>query len=120
MAWLTKRGSFYYIKFSVGGRKRRVSTGTGVFQIAKEKLRRFEDAQARGGDARTSGASAIEFSARAQARARANVVQFFGQPPSCTAKHQQPARGARCLPAGRPLHWLHASRSAPRPPRGAA
>jgi hypothetical protein len=50
MAWLTKRGLFYYIKFSVGAKKRRVTTGTGVFQIAKEKLRRFEDAQARGGD----------------------------------------------------------------------
>lgn len=50
MAWLTKRGPIYYIKFSVRGRKRRISTGSGVFQIAKEKLRRFEAAQAQSGD----------------------------------------------------------------------
>jgi integrase len=48
MAWLTKRGSFYYIKYSLAGRKHRVGTGTENFQIAKEKLRQFESAQARG------------------------------------------------------------------------
>jgi hypothetical protein len=48
MAWLTKRGSFYYIKYSLAGRKHRVGTGTDNFQIAKEKLRQFESAQARG------------------------------------------------------------------------
>lgn len=48
MAWLTKRGSFYYIKYSLAGRKHRVGTGTDNFQIAKEKLRQFESTQARG------------------------------------------------------------------------
>jgi integrase len=50
MAWLMKRGSVYYIKFSVGGKKRKTSTGTDNFQLAKEKLRQFESAQARGED----------------------------------------------------------------------
>ena len=50
MAWLMKRGSVYYIKFSVGGKKRKTSTGTENFQLAKEKLRQFESAQARGED----------------------------------------------------------------------
>jgi integrase len=48
MAWLHRRGSIFYIKHSVAGRKRRVSTGAGSLQIAKERLRRFESAQARG------------------------------------------------------------------------
>jgi hypothetical protein len=50
MAWLTKRGSFYYIKFSLAGKKKRIATGTESLQIAKEKLRQFESAQARGED----------------------------------------------------------------------
>lgn len=45
---VAKRGSVYYIKFSVGGKKRKVSTDTSNFQIAKEKLRQFEAAAARG------------------------------------------------------------------------
>ena len=48
MAYLVKRGRVYYIKHYDGGKKSRISTGTGTYQIAKEKLRRFEDAQARG------------------------------------------------------------------------
>ena len=47
MAYLVKRGRVYYIKHYDGGKKSRISTGTGTYQIAKEKLRRFEDAQAR-------------------------------------------------------------------------
>lgn len=50
MAWLTKRGSFYYIKFSLAGKKKRIATGTESLQIAKEELRQFESAQARGED----------------------------------------------------------------------
>jgi hypothetical protein len=43
MASLRKRCGVYYIQYSVGGKKRRVSTRTGVLQLAKEKLRRLED-----------------------------------------------------------------------------
>src|SRR5688572_30671026 len=48
MAWLIKRGPVYYIRYSIAGRKRKLSTDTDNFQLAKEKLRRFESAQARG------------------------------------------------------------------------
>lgn len=52
MAWLSKRGSLYYIKFWHVPSKssRRISTGTSTFHIAKEKLRQFEGALARGDD----------------------------------------------------------------------
>jgi hypothetical protein len=42
MAWLTKRGSVYCIKFSLAGKKQRVSTGTESLQLAKETVRGFE------------------------------------------------------------------------------
>jgi integrase len=50
MAWLIKRGPVYYIRYSQGKRssKRKISTNTGNFQLAKEKLREFESAWARG------------------------------------------------------------------------
>jgi integrase len=48
MAWLIKRGPVYYIRYSVAGKKRKLSTETDNYQLAKEKLRRFESAQARG------------------------------------------------------------------------
>jgi integrase len=48
MAWLSKRGSVYYIKFWSNGSTRKTSTGTCSFQIAKEQLREFEAGQARG------------------------------------------------------------------------
>jgi hypothetical protein len=48
MAWLSKRGSVYYIKYWLNGRTLKTSTGTEVFQIAKEKLRQFEASVARG------------------------------------------------------------------------
>lgn len=48
MANLILRGSTYYIQHMVSGTARRVSTGTESLQIAKEKLRQFESAQARG------------------------------------------------------------------------
>ncbi len=49
MAYLIKRESIWYIRYSVGpGKKRKVSTNTANLQLAKEKLRQFESAQARG------------------------------------------------------------------------
>lgn len=50
MASLIQRpdSSTYYIQFMVSGKAKRVSTGTESLQIAKEKLRQFESAQARG------------------------------------------------------------------------
>ena len=50
MASLKVRNGFYYIQFYLGGKQRREATGTDVLQIAKEKLRQFESAQARGDD----------------------------------------------------------------------
>ena len=50
MAWLSKRGSVYYIKYWSNGRTLKTSTGNSTFQVAKEKLRQFEDAKARGDD----------------------------------------------------------------------
>ena len=53
MASLKKRpgNPVYYIQFYVGTRQRRISTDTDSFQLAKEKLRQFESAQARGDSA---------------------------------------------------------------------
>lgn len=50
MASLVQRpdSSTYYIQFYVSGKLKRKSTGTESLQIAKEKLRQFESAQARG------------------------------------------------------------------------
>jgi hypothetical protein len=48
MASLKKRGPVDYNQFYVGDKQPRISTETGSFQIAKEKLRRFESAEARG------------------------------------------------------------------------
>lgn len=48
MASLILRGSTYYIQHMVSGKAKRVSTGTESLQIATEKLRQFESAQARG------------------------------------------------------------------------
>jgi integrase len=50
MASLIQRpdSPIYYIQFMAGTRARRVSTGTALLQVAKEKLRQFESAQARG------------------------------------------------------------------------
>jgi integrase len=50
MASLKKRGPVYYIQFYQGEKQRRISTETESFQQAKEKLRQFESAQARGED----------------------------------------------------------------------
>ncbi len=38
----------WYLQYYVSGKLKRVSTGTDSFQIAREKLRQFESAQARG------------------------------------------------------------------------
>jgi hypothetical protein len=48
MASLVQRGPIYYNQFYIAGKLKRVSTATDVLQIAKEKLRQFESAQARG------------------------------------------------------------------------
>jgi hypothetical protein len=49
MASLKKRGECYYLQFYVAGKKqRRLNLDTDSYQIAKEKLRQFESAQARG------------------------------------------------------------------------
>ena len=50
MASLKKRpgNPIFYIQFYVGTQQRRISTETDSFQRAKEKLRQFETAQARG------------------------------------------------------------------------
>jgi integrase len=50
MASLIQRpdSPIFYIQFMAGSRARRISTGTTVLQVAKEKLRQFESAQARG------------------------------------------------------------------------
>lgn len=50
MAWLSKRGSVYYIKYWFNRHTRKTSTGTNSYQIAKEKLRQFEGDLARGGE----------------------------------------------------------------------
>lgn len=50
MASLIQRpgSSTFYIQYMVSGKAKRVSTGTEFLQVAKEKLRQFESAQARG------------------------------------------------------------------------
>jgi hypothetical protein len=48
MASLKKRGPVYYIQFYVGTKQRRISTDTESYQLAEEKLRHFESAEARG------------------------------------------------------------------------
>ena len=47
MASLIQRPNspIYYIQYMAGDRARRVSTGTELLQVAKEKLRQFESAQ---------------------------------------------------------------------------
>ena len=61
MAWLSKRGSLYYIKYwhVASESSRRISTGTSTYQIAKEKLRQFEGALARGDDSSLPGCAGI-------------------------------------------------------------
>jgi len=53
MASLVKRqfqgGTVWYIQFYRGGKQKRVKA-SDTYQIAKEKLRQFESAQARGAD----------------------------------------------------------------------
>ena len=52
MASLVKRpqGRVWYVQYYLGGKLKRFSTDTDCLQIAKEKLRQFESAQARGDD----------------------------------------------------------------------
>jgi integrase len=50
VASLIKRGNAYYLQYSVGGKVRRVSTGTDSFQLAREKQRQYESARLRGED----------------------------------------------------------------------
>jgi len=50
MASLIQRGKKFYLQYYVGGKPRRKSLGTDSRQIAREKLRQFESAQARGDD----------------------------------------------------------------------
>ena len=50
MASLKKRGTIYYAQYYVGNRQRRTCLRTESYQVAKEKLRQLESAQARGDD----------------------------------------------------------------------
>jgi integrase len=50
VASLIQRGSIYYLQYCVGGKVRRVSTGTDSLQLAKEKKRKLESAQLSGDD----------------------------------------------------------------------
>lgn len=50
MASLKKRGKTYYIQFYRNGNEVRKSLNTASYQVAKEKLRQFESALARGND----------------------------------------------------------------------
>ena len=51
MASLKKRGDSYYLQFYLPGKKQqRINLHTDSLQIAKEKLRKFESAKARGND----------------------------------------------------------------------
>lgn len=50
MASLKQRGSTWFVQWYEGDKQRRRSLGTESFQVAKEKLRRFESAQYRGED----------------------------------------------------------------------
>jgi hypothetical protein len=49
MAGLKQRGSIWYLTYYVNKKKQAVSLETDSVQIAKEKKRQFESAQARGG-----------------------------------------------------------------------
>lgn len=48
MASLRRRGGIYYIQYYLAGQQRRISLNTDSYQLAKEKQRQFESAQARG------------------------------------------------------------------------
>jgi len=50
MAHLFQRGKTFYLKYYVGGKQKMLSLRTTSLQIAKEKRRQFESAQARGQD----------------------------------------------------------------------
>lgn len=50
MASLYERNGTYYLKYYVGGKQKKKSLRTDSLQIAKEKKRRFESAQASGND----------------------------------------------------------------------
>ena len=50
MASLIKRKKFYHIQYCVGGKAKRKSLNTTSLQVAREKLRQFESAQANGID----------------------------------------------------------------------
>ena len=51
MASLKKRGNLFYLQYYLPGKKQqRVNLHTDSYQIAKEKLRRFESAQMCGND----------------------------------------------------------------------
>jgi len=50
VAWLRKRCGVYYVCWSEGGKKHRKSLFTESHQLAKDKLRQFESARARGED----------------------------------------------------------------------
>lgn len=50
MANLYKRNGTYYLKFYLGGKQKKISLRTQNLQIAKEKKRQFESAQATGSD----------------------------------------------------------------------
>lgn len=60
MASLILRDSTFYIQYMVSGKAKRVSAGTESLQIAKEKLRQFESAQARGEDSPLPTRTAID------------------------------------------------------------
>jgi hypothetical protein len=49
MASLKLRGSTWYLTYYANRKKRAVSVETDSLQVAKEKKRQFESAQARGG-----------------------------------------------------------------------
>jgi hypothetical protein len=50
MASLIKRKKKYYLQWRIGKKIKRISLDTESYQIAKEKLRKFESAQYRGED----------------------------------------------------------------------
>jgi len=50
MAHLFKRGKRYYLKYYVAGKQKEKALGTDVYQIAREKQRKFESGLAAGND----------------------------------------------------------------------
>lgn len=48
MACLKKRSKKYYVQYYIGKKQKRICLGTEIYQIAKEKLRKFESAQFKG------------------------------------------------------------------------